>query len=215
MEDGTLGALDAQLGLLLQLLKQQVQSVAKTGSGKQNAAVVGLTTDGLEQILDTQQKQFTTCTQQIGAMLCKAQQQFDQRAQGMAARQQQLRRELARLRDNGSSPSCLASMAPAEVSPRLSVPTSDERRADADVRAVAPFRDAKKITPADLASDVEELDRLEAKLSVRMSALVNPQETIQLDSTGQEDVAQMGFLSSIEEELLRVSEVAGAAGMVC
>jgi hypothetical protein len=211
MEDGTLGALDAQLGLLLQLLKQQVQAVAKTGSGKQNA-VVGLTTDGLDQILDTQQKQFTTCVQQIGAMLSKAQQQFDQRAQGMAARQQQLRRELARLRDNGSSPSCLASMAP--VSPRLSVPASEERRADVDVRTVAPPREGRKLTPADLASDVEELDRLEAKLSVKISTLMNSQETIHLDSTGQEDVAQIGFLSSIEEELLRVSEVAGAAGMV-
>jgi hypothetical protein len=70
------------------------------------------------------------------------------------------------------------------------------------------------MTQADLASDVEELDRLEAKLSIRMAALMNSQETIQLDSTGQEDAAQMGFLSSIEEELLRVSEVAGAAGVV-
>lgn len=211
MEDGTLGALDAQLGLLLQLLKQQVQAVAKTGSAKQNA-VVGLTTDGLEQILDTQQKQFTTCVQQIGAMLSKAQQQFEQRAHGMAARQQHLRRELARLRDTGSSPSCLASIAP--VSPRLAIPYCEERRADADVRAVGPFRDGRKMTQADLASDVEELDRLEAKLSIRMAALMNSQETIQLDSTGQEDAAQMGFLSSIEEELLRVSEVAGAAGVV-
>ena len=95
----------------------------------------------------------------------------------------------------------------APVSPRLSVPASDERRADADVRAVAPQRDWMKVTPADLAADVDELDRLEAKLSVRMAALTNSQETIHLDSTGQEDVAQMGFLSSIEEELLRVSEV--------
>ena len=47
-----------------------------------------------------------------------------------------------------------------------------------------------------------------------MAALTNSQETIHLDSTGQEDVAQMGFLSSIEEELLRVSEVAGAAAVV-
>ena len=114
---------------------------------------------------------------------------------------------------NPGSPSCIASMAP--VSPRLSVPASDERRADADVRGVAgQQREWMKVTPADLAADVDELDRLEAKLSVRMAALTNSQETIHLDSTGQEDVAQMGFLSSIEEELLRVSEVAGAAAVV-
>ena len=75
----------------------------------------------------------------------------------------------------------------APVSPRLSVPASDERRADADVRGVAgQQREWMKVTPADLAADVDELDRLEAKLSVRMAALTNSQETIHLDSTGQE-----------------------------
>merc|ERR1719240_1896858 len=123
-EEATLGSLESQLGLLTQLLRQQVQAV---GVAKGKDPVVDMTTKSLEDILTQQQEQFAKSLHQVLGMIEKSQTQFEMRTRSMSDRHANLRREIARLRGEPvpETPS------PAVVAAPEPGPRADPRRASA------------------------------------------------------------------------------------